>query len=234
MSPFLIAIATPPFRYILLTTVRVSGLVLAAIELWGFSELAEEVVQDETHGFDTSVLFAVQQLQRDWLTPIMVFVTEIGDPTVLVSLSVLVSVGLLVRQRNFEAMTIAIAGFGALGLNTLLKQLFERSRPALWSRVVDVRFYSFPSGHAMLSIVIYGILGYLLALRFPKQRSWIVFGTSVLIVLIGFSRLYLGVHWLTDVIAGYAAGFVWLVTCVLSLEIWRHRRELASQEEHNL
>jgi membrane-associated phospholipid phosphatase len=214
----------------LLTTVRIIGLVLSAIALWLFAEIAEEVIQDETHAFDTSVLFAIQKLQQPWLTPIMVFITNIGDPTLLVSLCVIVSIGLVVRKQKSEAMTVAIAAFGALGLNFLLKQLFERSRPALWSRVVDVRFYSFPSGHAMLSIVIYGILGYLLTTRYPNQRGWIVLGTSILIVLIGFSRLYLGVHWLTDVIAGYAAGFVWLMSCILSLEIWRYRRDLTTRE----
>jgi membrane-associated phospholipid phosphatase len=214
----------------LLTTVRVSGLILSAIALWIFAEIAEEVIQDETRAFDTSVLFAIQQSQQPWLTPIMVFTTNIGDPTILVSLCVIVSLWLVVRKHQSEAMTVAIAAFGAIGLNVLLKQVFERGRPALWSRVVDVRFYSFPSGHAMLSIVIYGILGYLLTTRYPNQRGWIVLGTSILIVLIGFSRLYLGVHWLTDVIAGYAAGFVWLMTCILSLEIWRDRYELTRRE----
>lgn len=210
----------------LLTTVRVSGLILAAIALWIFAELAEEVIQDETHAFDTNVLLVIQQLQQPWLTPMMVLITDIGDPTVLVILCVIVSVWLVIRKHKSEAMTVAIAAFGALGLNFLLKQIFERNRPALWSRVVEVKFYSFPSGHAMLSIVIYGILGYLLTTRYPNQRGWMILATSVLIVLIGFSRMYLGVHWLTDVIAGYAAGFVWLVTCILSLEIWRHRSEL--------
>jgi undecaprenyl-diphosphatase len=214
----------------LLTTVRLSGLILAAIALWFFAELSEEVLENETQAFDMRVLFAIQALQSPWLTPPMVAITEIGDPTVLVVLCTVLSVGLLMRRRS-EAMTVAIAALGALGLNFLLKQLFERSRPTLWARVVDVNFYSFPSGHAMLSIVFYGLLGCLLASRYPQHRGWIVAGTSLLIVLIGFSRLYLGVHWLTDVLAGYAAGFVWLVTCILSLEIWWYRHDLSGEED---
>lgn len=210
----------------LLTTVRLGGLILAAIALWGFAELTEEVLQNETQVFDTWVLSAVQTLQAPWLTPLMVLITDIGDPTVLVSICAVLSLALFLRGRRSESMTVAIAAFGALGLNLLLKQLFERSRPELWSRTVEVKFYSFPSGHAMLSIVIYGLLGYLLARRYPRQRGWVIAATSLLIILIGFSRLYLGVHWLTDVIAGYAAGFVWLVACILSLEIWRYRRDL--------
>lgn len=211
----------------LLNTVRFVGLVTAAIALWGFAELAETVMHDQTQAFDTTVLLAIEKLQAPWLTPIMVFITSIGDPTVLLVVGTLMSVVLLFRHRRSEAMTIALGGFGALGLNLLLKRLFERSRPELWSRTVEVKFYSFPSGHAMLSIVMYGLLGYLLSTRYPKHRNLIILTISVLIALIGFSRLYLGVHWFTDVIAGYAAGFVWLITCVLSLEIWRHRKDLS-------
>ncbi|MEP0918557.1 phosphatase PAP2 family protein [Leptolyngbya sp. DQ-M1] len=213
----------------LLTVVRLVGLVTAAIALWGFAELAETVMHDQTQAFDISVLFAIHRLQAPWLTPIMLFVTAIGDPMVLVIVAVIMSLVLLRHQRS-QAMTIAIGGVGALGLNLLLKRLFERARPELWSRVVEVNFYSFPSGHAMLSIVMYGLFGYLLAKRYGKYRSLIVLLMSLLIALIGFSRMYFGVHWLTDIIAGYGAGFVWLMTCTLSLEIWQHRRELLKSE----
>jgi undecaprenyl-diphosphatase len=207
----------------LLTTVRIAGLVIAAIALWGFAELAETVMKAQTLAFDTNLLLAIQKIQVPWLSSIMLLLTSIGDPTVLVTLGIATSAVLLIRHQRSEAMTVVIAGLGALGLNLLLKQLFERARPQLWARVVDVRFYSFPSGHAMLSIVMYGLFGYLLATRYPKYRNLIILCMSLLIALVGFSRLYFGVHWPTDVIAGYAAGFVWLVTCILSLEIWRHR-----------
>lgn len=203
----------------LLTTVRLAGLISAAIALWVFAEIAEEVLEKETLAFDTNVLFAVQQLQEPWLNPVMLGITTIGDPSVLVPLCLFASLWLLRQRQRSEAITIAIAAVGALGLNLLLKNLFERDRPELWARTVDVRYYSFPSGHAMLSMVIWGLFGYLLASRFPKWRNHIVVATSVLILLIGFSRLYLGVHWLTDIVAGYAAGFVWLVACLLSMEI---------------
>ncbi|MBW4442114.1 MAG: phosphatase PAP2 family protein [Plectolyngbya sp. WJT66-NPBG17] len=214
----------------LLSAVRLAGLVTATIALWGFAELAETVMRDQTQAFDTNILLAVQKLQAPWLTPIMLFITDIGDPTVLLVVGTIMSVVLLLRHQKSEAMTIALGGFGALGLNLLLKRLFERSRPALWSRVVEVKFYSFPSGHAMLSIVMYGLLGYLLATRYPKYRNLIILFMSLVIGLIGFSRMYLGVHWPTDIIAGYAAGFVWLMTCVLSLEIWRYRKDLSKSE----
>ncbi len=103
----------------------------------------------------------------------------------------------------------------------------------LWQRSVDVSFYSFPSGHAMVSLVIYGMLSYLLATRFHRKRKSILSVTILLIAAIGLSRLYLGVHWPTDVIAGYAAGLVWLIACIFSLEVWRQRRLIRNLSEEN-
>jgi membrane-associated phospholipid phosphatase len=207
----------------LLATVRLVGLALAAIALWLFAYIADEVLETETQSFDTNILLSIQQIHRPWLDTIVRLLTNLGDPTLLVGACGALSLLLLWRKQKSEAMTVAIAAVGALGLNLLLKNLFARHRPELWSRVVDVRYYSFPSGHAMLSMVIYGLIGYWLATRFHRWRGAIAALTTLLILLIGFSRLYLGVHWPTDVIAGYAAGFVWLVTCILSLEIWRQK-----------
>ena len=214
----------------LLTTVRLGGLALAAIALWLFTYIAEEVFENETQAFDANVLLSIRSLQRSWLDPIMVFITDVGDPIVLLVICVSLSVILVLRHHKAEAMTIAIAGFGALGLNFVLKNLFARARPELWSRIVDVTNYSFPSGHAMLSMVMYGLLGYLLATRFDRWRGVIATISTLLILLIVLSRLYLGVHWFTDVVGGYAAGLVWLVTCILSLEIWRQRHDLTQSK----
>ncbi|MEW6497887.1 MAG: phosphatase PAP2 family protein, partial [Cyanobacteriota bacterium] len=119
---------------------------------------------------------------------------------------------------------LVIAAVGAAVLNNLLKILFGRARPELWERIVDVRQYSFPSGHAMISLVIFGMIGYLLSTKFPQWRGWIIGLTIVLVTGIGLSRLYLGVHWPTDIVAGYAAGLVWLFACIFSLQVWQDRR----------
>lgn len=213
----------------LLTTVRSIGLALAAIALWLFAQIADEVLEKETQAFDTSVLLTIQKLHAPWLDPIMLAVTNSGAPSILVGVCLGLSILLLWRKQKAEAMTLAIAAVGAVSLNFLLKDLFARTRPELWSRTVDVRYYSFPSGHAMMSMVIYGLVGYLLATRFHRYRGTIATGAMLLILLIGFSRLYLGVHWPTDILAGYAAGLVWLITCILSLEIWRQRTRLTNE-----
>lgn len=95
----------------------------------------------------------------------MVSVTVLGQPSILVLVSLGLGIGLLNQGRRSQATTLVIAALGAVGLNYGLKQVFARDRPALWDRVVDVCYYSFPSGHAMVSMVMYGLIGYLLATR---------------------------------------------------------------------
>ncbi|MEG4443108.1 phosphatase PAP2 family protein [Microcoleus sp. AT9_B5] len=217
----------------LISIIRLAGLAVAALAMWGFATIAEEVLEKESYAFDTSILLYLRSLHTPLGDRIMLGFTFLGEPNLLLVICVTLGIILLARNHRSEAATIAIAAGGAIGLNLLLKKLFARARPQLWERVVDVRFYSFPSGHAMISMVIYGLLGYFLGSRFPKQR-WLIYSlTVVLVAAIGLSRLYLGVHWPTDVIAGYTAGLVWLIACILSLEIWKELRSLtaASKEE---
>lgn len=209
----------------LISIVRLTGLAVAALAMWGFATIAEEVLEKETYAFDTSILLALRKLHNPLLDRVMLGLTFLGEPNLLLAICVSLGILLLARKHRSEAATIAIAGTGAIGLNILLKQLFARARPQLWEHAVDVRFYSFPSGHAMVSMVMYGLFGYFLAVRFPRQKWWIYSLTVVLIAAIGFSRLYLGVHWPTDIIAGYTAGLVWLIACILSLEIWKQSRQ---------
>ncbi len=208
----------------LLLKVRIGGLLLAAFALWVFAQIAEEVLEAESYAFDTKILLTI----RGWRSPLldiaMLGITTIGDPLVLLIICSILGIWLSRRNQRSETTTLAIAAVGAIGLNVLLKQLFSRDRPALWERVVDVGQYSFPSGHAMVSMVIYGFIGYIFATRYRRQRGWIISLTILLIIAIGFSRMYLGVHWPTDIIAGYAAGLVWLIACMYSSKIWHTYR----------
>lgn len=168
------------------------------------------------YGLDTAILLAIQKLHTPLLDQIMVGITFLGEPLALVLTCLGVEIVLLYKRRP-EKTKLAIATASAVGLNFLLKSLFGRARPALWDRLVNVGFHSFPSGHAMVSMVIYGFIGYILVKQFPQWKKQISALTIVLILAIGFSRLYLGVHWPTDVLAGYAIGLVWLIVCILNL-----------------
>lgn len=212
----------------LLTTIEVAGLGLAGLGLWAFAELADEVLEQETRGFDTAVLLFLRQLHTPLLDQLMIGITTLGQPTLLVIVSLVISGVLALNQQWFKGIIFVSAALGAAGLNVLLKDVFTRSRPALWERIVDAQYSSFPSGHAMVSFVIYGLVGYLLATQSRYRSDLILALTMLLISLIGLSRLYLGVHWPTDVIAGYAAGLVWLVACILTLEIGQRRQKRSS------
>ncbi len=208
-----------------------TGALTVAFGLWGFAEIASVVLEKETEAFDRGILLAIQEFHRPWMDRVAVGVTFLGEPVVLTVLSLAVGILFLWRQRWGWFASLAIATAGAIGFNFWLKTVFSRARPELWDRIVDVGYYSFPSGHAMISLVVYGWLGYWLASRFPRWRAVILSLTVVAIALIGFSRLYLGVHWPTDVIAGFAAGLAWLVTCILSLEVAQQFPFLKSSTE---
>lgn len=213
----------------LIVTIRAVGLIAAALSIWLFSEIAEEILDKETFAFDKEILLILRDLHTPFLDQVMLGFTFVGEPMVLLVVCLVLGIWLLVQKKFSKATTLVIAALGATALNYWLKTLFGRDRPLLWERVVDVNQYSFPSGHAMISLVILGIIGYLLASEFPQWRGWTISITIALIGGIGLSRLYLGVHWPTDVAAGYAAGIVWLVACIFSSQIWRELRSTASK-----
>jgi membrane-associated phospholipid phosphatase len=170
------------------------------------------------NGLDTSILLGLQKLHTPLVDAIMKGITFLGESVVFLSICSALGINLWQNQRHREATTLGIATLGAVGLNVLFKEIFRRARPTYWDYIVNAVHYSFPSGHAMVSTAIYGCIGYILAKQFPQWRKQILSSTTVIILAVGFSRLYLGVHWPTDVLAGYAAGLLWLIFCILYLE----------------
>jgi membrane-associated phospholipid phosphatase len=170
------------------------------------------------YGLDQSILLAIQKLHTPFFDRIMLGITFLGDPLVIMLISGVLEINRLSHNRFWQASTLSIATASTIGLNYLLKVLFGRARPALWKYIIDVGHHSFPSGHAMISTAIYGFIGYISARQFPQHRRQILTLTAVLIILIGLSRLYLGVHWPTDVVVGYAVGLVCLTACIFFWE----------------
>lgn len=214
--------------------IRVGGILLAAFALWVFAQIADEVLEKESYALDTSILLAIRRIHTTLLDQAMMGITFIGDPSIVLVICLGIGIWLLKLGRRSSAVTLLVAALGAIGLNVLLKHWFGRARPALWNRIVDVGKYSFPSGHAMVSLVIYGLIGYILTTKFPQHRRLIISLTVILIAAIGFSRLYLGVHWPTDVAAGYAAGLVWLIACIMSLRVWRNYRTRIGSQSNSI
>ena len=197
-------------------------LVVIALIIWAFVALAGEVMEGDTTAFDRAILFAfrnpadvsqpigsrtVQEMARD--------VTALGGVALVVFITASVVVYLLlIRKFRIMLFVILAIGVGAL-ISTLLKMGFDRPRPDLFPRGAYVETASFPSGHSMLSAITYLTLGALLARLQPSRRvKAYLIGLAIFItVMVGISRIYLAVHWPTDVLAGWAAGAAWALLC---------------------
>ena len=186
-----------------------------------FGWLSQEVLEKETFGFDTTILLWLHQYSNSPVDSLMLGVTKLADPEFVVIL-VAISLGFLLRHRRvWAAQIFVLACLGGLILNQGLKLVFVKPRPQLWTPLIVEHSYSFPSGHALGSLVLYGLIAVLLVDRYPHYRVGIYSLASVMIGAIGLSRLFLGVHYPTDIIAGYAVGFLWLTTCVWILRMGR-------------
>jgi membrane-associated phospholipid phosphatase len=188
-----------------------------------FVELAEQV------RLTTSVVYRADQVIHTWLgherqaamTALLGTATGIGGTVGLGAIVAVVATTLFVRKERASAIFVVVtAGTGAL-LNLGLKMFFARMRPDLASALVALQSYSFPSGHAMGSFIAFGALAYL-ALRQPWPWAAKSAGLAIamtIVVLVGLSRVYLGVHWASDIAGGWSAGAVWLASAVVAFEM---------------
>ena len=216
-----------PREFALLAT-----LALAAAAVWGFVELADEVLEGETHAFDERILLALRSagdhsdpLGPGWLEELMRDVTGLGGTGVLTFVTLAVAGFLALDRKSHAALFVVAAVGGGMLLSTLLKLGFDRPRPDLVPHGAVVYTASFPSGHATVSAVVYLTLGALLARVQPRLvLKLYLLGLAILLtVAVGVSRIYLGVHWPSDVLAGWAIGAAWALLC-WAAALWLQRR----------
>jgi PAP2 superfamily protein len=146
---------------------------------------------------------------------------------VLAAVCALVAVAFAVRGRWRDGVVLFVVAGGGAALNAIMKAAFERPRPELWPRLPDQGF-SFPSGHAMETTIVFGYFAYLIAREAPRRAGAAYLSAAVGIVLIALSRLYLGVHWPSDVIGGIAMGYLWVWACVVLVPVLTRRRALSA------
>lgn len=187
------------------------ALLIAATALFVFGWLAEEMLEGDTQQFDAFVRTAVHQFATPGLTRLMQVFSFLGSVAAVTAICVAaICVSLYYRCARTAAM-LAITMLGAAALDVTLKYAFHRPRPVAFFGATPSS-YSFPSGHALSSLCFYGILAAILAAhargRGAKFCVWMA--AVILIGMIGFSRIYLGVHYPSDVIAGYCAAIVWV------------------------
>lgn len=208
------------------------ALLLALACAWGFTTLASSVLEGETRRFDAAVLQWLNNRATPRLDRIALEVTTLGDTLVIAVILLISSALLWVTAHRYSVFLLWVATVGSAILILALKAGFDRPRPTLieWRAHFVVETSSFPSGHALGSMVVYAVTAYLIA-RLQAER-WLrrltIIIAALLILLIGLSRVYLGVHYPSDVIGGYAVGFAWATFCALGVEAVRYLRSDSS------
>ena len=187
------------------------GLLIAATALFIFGWLAEEMLEGDTRQFDTFVRTAVHQLATPGLTRLMQVFSFLGSVAAVTAICLAAICVFLYYRRNRTAVMLAITMAGVAALDVALKLAFHRPRPVAFFGATPST-YSFPSGHALGSFCFYGMLAAILAARVRGRgtKFCIWMAAALLVGMIGFSRIYLGVHYPSDVIAGYWAAVVWV------------------------
>jgi len=198
----------------------IAGALVAIACTYGFAELAGHVVSGNTQTFDDAILRWIGAHRTPWLTAAMVEITSLGTG-VVVLMTVLISATFLwLSQHRHSAVLLGVATVGGVVLNDLLKLGFDRPRPLIIEWGVYAASSSFPSGHAMNAVIVYGTVAYLAA-RLQASHRVRVLTLSFAALIIGLvcaSRLYLGVHYPSDVLAGLTIGLGWAAFCMATLE----------------
>ena len=209
------------------------GLLAASGCLWLFGGITEDLLNsDPLVSFDETLAMLLHERATPKLTAFFLVVTALGSLEFIVFLGLVVTVIFVVQRRWLDlGMWLAALAGGAV-LNLLLKGIFARPRPFFEYPLVLESSYSFPSGHATMSLIVYGMLAYFAvrALRTWRARTAVVFGAALLVILIGFSRMYLGVHYFSDVVAGFASAGVWLSALITGSETIHRLRKIDSLE----
>lgn len=193
-----------------------------------FLVLSQSLSANWLHAFDQDVSGYIQDWRADQWTAVAKVFTFMGSGSTEFILFFLIAILLLfIFKHRWETLVLFVGVLGAWGLNTWLKGIFERERPSAEGWLTQVDGFSFPSGHSMVSILFYGLLAYLLwvNVRHTWKATWLVLVVAVvLVVCIGLSRIYLGVHYPSDVLAGYSAGGIGLIGCMYAIRTIRSRR----------
>jgi undecaprenyl-diphosphatase len=211
---------------LLALTVAIGGLIF-------FGWLTEQMSEGDTRFFDDAVRLFVNQYSSPVLTNVMQIASFLGSTVFLTIFGVGVFITFRLLKCRRAAMLLAITMAGASILLFTLKNVFQRTRPQPFFETLLPASYSFPSGHSLLSFCFYGVLAAILTRRIERRLFQIIIWTVAgsLVALIGLSRIYLGVHYPSDVLAGYIAAFVWVVAVAVTDRLLQHQKSNNKERE---
>ena len=202
---------------------NVARLIAALIIFWApivlFSTLAGEVMEKESIYFDAVLLRWIHAFSTPFLDNLFLFFTSLGN-TIFVATVAVIAIGYLLYKKQHAHMFLLLFGVGGAALsNVVLKLMFQRDRPALWDQLITETSYSFPSGHAMVSGAF--IICLIVMTWRTRWRLPVLIAGGVVMGMIGLSRVYLGVHYPTDVAAGWLASSIWIMIVVRCLRLFQ-------------
>ncbi|MGH7663997.1 MAG: phosphatase PAP2 family protein [Gemmatimonadaceae bacterium] len=216
----------------------VAGATVAIAGTWAFTVLASNMREGATQRFDVAVLTWMSRHQVPWLETAMLEVTMLGNGAPVAAVVCVAALFLWLNRHRYSASLLLVATAGGMILTGILKTYFDRPRPRVFEWGAEVLTMSFPSGHATSSAIVYGTVAYLAA-RLQKKRAarcLTLTAAGIVIALIGLSRMYLGVHYPSDVVAGITIGLAWAAFCMATLEVLQilARRETREVREEVL
>lgn len=209
-----------------LTLYVLGGFIVCAVSLLVFGKLVDGVSENEgLVQFDVALANALHSVATTGSTDTFLIVSLFGG-TILFAWSMVVALIFAWKRQWLGLVMWIITIVGGEILNSLLKVFFARPRPTFATPIVIERFYSFPSGHAMMSFIAYGMLAYIICvlLKNNAQRFVVIIAAGLIVILIGVSRIALGVHYFSDVVAGYSVAALWLVFCITGWRYIQRRR----------
>ncbi len=200
-----------------LGTLLFTGLLSAIAALFFFGWLADEMLDGDTRRFDEDIRNFIHEFAAPALTIVMQTASFLGSTLFLIVFGVVIVIALYLRKHRRGAILFTITTVGASVLLVTLKLAFRRARPEPFFDTILPASYSFPSGHSLAAFCFYGALAEILSERTDKlwQQTLVWISAVTMILLIGISRIYLGVHHPSDVVAGYAVGLIWVVTIAI-------------------
>jgi len=198
---------------------------IAVVALLGFAELSEEVLEGDVRAVDEAVLRSLYANASPPLDSFALMLSRLGGVVGTATVGCVAVLAFLGRRRRLDAGTLALTLLGATALVAILKHTFRQPRPDLFESLAPEQGFGFPSGHALMSVALYGYLGAVLVMDGPRRAWRWVAGSAFLGLSLGivWSRLYLGVHWLSDVTAGSLVAVFWLACCLLGRHYARNR-----------